>query len=108
MVGDKAMSGCFKPEVVPKLQVELYKIQKEALKFKYKTLCFGAFDEVIVDSGILQCFWLNLLNFMILFRMAELLLCDCSSLKKLTSYSMWEALLGSSTIYISKVCLTAS
>jgi hypothetical protein len=40
--------------------------------------------------------------------MAELLLCDCSSLKKLTSYSMWEALLGSSTIYISKVCLTAS
>jgi hypothetical protein len=24
MVGDKAMSGCFKPEVVPKLQEELY------------------------------------------------------------------------------------
>jgi hypothetical protein len=43
---------------------------------------------------------------MVLMKMAELLTCEDSAVKKLQSYSMWQALLDGSTIYISGVKLT--
>ena len=48
-------------------------IKKKGDKLKYKDLIFGAFKDE--PNTVLQCFWLNILNFMILLKLAELLIC---------------------------------
>jgi hypothetical protein len=59
----------------------------KADRLKRKELLFGAFQDL--TNTVLQCFWLNILNYMVLMKMAELLTCEDSAVKKLQSYSMW-------------------
>jgi len=53
-----------------------------------------------------QCFWLNLLNFMTLYRLAEIKLTKPEALKVLTNYTMWQAFMKCNTICIQGVTLT--
>ena len=65
---------------------------------------------LIFDEGfgpqmevIKQVFWLNLLNFMTLYKLAEIQLSRPDALQELTSYAMWQAFFENNYIYIQDV-----
>lgn len=70
------------------MQKQLVEINKKALKLKDSELLFeSAFNSH--EELVKQCFWLNLLNYMTLYKLAEFKLTKPEVFKKLSDYSMW-------------------
>jgi glucan phosphoethanolaminetransferase (alkaline phosphatase superfamily) len=53
-----------------------------------------------------QCFWLNIINFMTLFKLAEIRLINPRLLKQLDRFAIWQSLMTVSFIEISGVRLS--
>ena len=82
------------------MQKNLVEINKKALKLRVSELRFqSAFDQSDNETTK-QCFWLNILNFMTLYKLAEIKLTKPEVLKKLTDYSMWQSFMIGNEIEI--------
>jgi hypothetical protein len=55
-----------------------------------------------------QAFWLNLINFLTLYKLAEISLVQPGILKRMDSFAMWHTFWESTTVYISKLKVSLS
>lgn len=72
------------------------------LKYTYidLTLSLGYSEREIEQFK--ETFWINLVNFMTLFKIAEISLIKPGFLKKLNNYALWQAFWTTNYIYISE------
>lgn len=76
--------------ILPTLQEELAKIKLKANKKLAKKFVFDAMPGQFDHSNTMkQCFWLNILNFMTLFRLAEIKLIKPVVFKVLNKFPPW-------------------
>lgn len=89
-----------KPAVLESVQDELYAIKLKVKKFANFQFSFeSAFKEH--EETVKQCFWLNILNFMTLFKLAEIKLTTPSILSKFKSFAIWQSFMRNNCIEIS-------
>lgn len=92
-------------KILPCVQEELAKIREKANKKLAKKFVFTGVQQGHQDM-MKQCFWLNIINFMTLFRLAEIKLMKPSVLKQLNNFHMWCGFMQKNTIEISGVKLS--
>jgi hypothetical protein len=81
---------------------ELQKVSEKAKKFQNYEFVFIAFEEKGKDCELNKmAFWLNIFNFLTLFRIAEICLNKPSILKKLTQPTMWQSFQANNWFWIS-------
>ena len=56
----------------------------------------GSYDEAL--NAIKQAFFLNIINFLILYQLAVLMVSNPEAIEKLTNYNMWQSFLDNTTI----------
>lgn len=86
-------------DIIPLLQ-QLVKIKKEEMELRNVDLYFCMFEDPKKEQCAKQAFWLNILNYMTLFRFAEIFLIQPKLAKELTSYAMWQSFWVNNLIYI--------
>lgn len=59
-------------------------------KFEHFQFSFeAAHKDIEVEEAVKQCFWLNILNFMTLYKLAEIKVTTPSILKQFKSFAIW-------------------
>lgn len=91
--------------IIAEKQYKLAEIHKKAMKLEKTELLFeSAFKQQ--EETVKQCFWLNILNYMTLYKLAEIKLTKPEVLKKLTEYAMWQSFMINNEITITGVKLS--
>jgi hypothetical protein len=85
--------------VIPLLE-KLVKIKSREKELKSVDLYFSMFQDEKKEEHAKQAFWLNIFNYMTLFRFAEIFLIQPKLIKELTSYAMWQSLWLNNFFYI--------
>ncbi len=72
----------------------MYRIKLKALKFNdYKIECISLYEKAHTEFIEIskQVFWLNIINYMTIVRIAEIILMKPEVLKSVNCYAMWQA-----------------
>lgn len=85
--------------VIPLLE-KLVKIKSREKELKSVDLYFSMFQDEKKEEHAKQAFWLNIFNYMTLFRFAEIFLIQPKLIKELTSYAMWQSFWLNNFFYI--------
>jgi hypothetical protein len=95
------------PKVLESVQDELYAIKLKVKKFENFQFSFeAAHKDIEVEEAVKQCFWLNILNFMTLYKLAEIKVTTPSILKQFKSFAIWQAFMSNNFIKITGVDLS--
>jgi len=86
---------------------ELMEIKKKAKKMYGRKFVFNQYTKNVEEfETIKQCFWLNILNFMTLYKLAEIKVTTPSILKQFKSFAIWQAFMSNNFIKITGVDLS--
>lgn len=90
------------PKIIESVQDELYAIKLQVKKFANYQFSFESpSNNKDHEETVKQCFWLNILNFMTLFKLAEIRLTTPSILKQFKSFAIWQSFMRINCIEIS-------
>jgi hypothetical protein len=86
---------------------ELMEIKKKAKKMYGRKFVFNQYTKNVEEfETIKQCFWLNILNFMTLFKLAEIKLTYPNPLRQLKLFPTWQAFMLYNSIDITGIRIT--